>query len=213
MSLQGRRARMSVATVPAFVRRISLMASIVSLALTVAATLPAPVSAAAPWWAIYSETAPTNLSPGDEGQLYIVVSNFGDAPINGSNEPVTITDELPSGLTATEMPGTNKNGVSVECSVTTLSCVYKGILNPYEQLAIPIKVKVEEPPGTASTLSHQASVEGGGASRCHGHSSSRQRPACGVRRRRLSKCRHSTRTARRPHRLAHTRSSSQQRSP
>ena len=36
---------------------------------------------------------------------------------------------------------------------------------PYERLAITIKVKVEEPEGTDTTLANEATVEGGGASR------------------------------------------------
>ena len=53
-------------------------------ALALAGAAPAPARAAAPWWHISSETAPTNLPPGGEGQVIVVVSNLGDAPIDGS---------------------------------------------------------------------------------------------------------------------------------
>jgi len=123
----------------------------------------APAFAQAPWWQLSSETVPTNLSPGGEGQILVVASNLGDAPIDGSKEAVTIADKLPAGLSATAIQGPFKNGVQVQCTLATLSCSYAGGLNPYEQIAISIKAKVDEPLGTVTSLSDQASVEGGGA--------------------------------------------------
>ena len=136
-----------------------VLAGVVALVLAGAA----PAFAEAPWWQVGSETVPTNLPPGGEGQVLVVVSNLGDAPINGSEHPVTITDTLPDGLIATAITGPLKNGTQVECSLSMLACSFKGVLYPYEQITITIKVKVEEPPGTVSSLSDQASVEGGGA--------------------------------------------------
>jgi len=120
-------------------------------------------SAAAPWWQISSETVPTNLSPGGEGQVIVVVSNLGDAPIDGSKEPVVITGKLPAGLSATEINGPFKNGTQVECTLATLTCSFAGVLNPYEQISVTIAVKVEEPLGTVTSLPVEAGVEGGGA--------------------------------------------------
>src|SRR5262249_2188376 len=44
-------------------------------------------------------------------------------------------------------------------------CTYKGTLNSYEQLTVSINVKIEEPEGMMTTLTQEASVEGGEASK------------------------------------------------
>ena len=46
---------------------------------------------------------------------------------------------------------------------STPSAPYAGVLYPYQQSDITIKVKVEEPAGTVTTLANGVSVEGGGA--------------------------------------------------
>ena len=66
-------------------------------------------------------------------------------------------------MAATAITGPIKNQTQVECSLATLQCTFAGVLNPYEQIAVTINVKVEEPPGTTTTLADEASVEGGGA--------------------------------------------------
>jgi len=140
----------------------------VSLALLMSACAFASVDAVpawaqAPWFQINSETAPTNLVPGGEGLLLVVVSNLGDAPIEGATKQVAITSKLPSGLVAKTITGPNVNETQAECTLATLTCTFKGVLYPYEQLAITIKVKVEEPAGTVTRLPVQASVQGGRA--------------------------------------------------
>jgi hypothetical protein len=141
--------------------RLSLagLASVCVLAFVAAA----PALAEAPWWHISSETLPTNLPPGGEGQLLVVLSNLGDAPIEGAKSTVSFTDKLPSGLEATAITGEIKNHAPVECALATLTCTFKGVLYPYEQMTVTIKVKVQEPPGTVASLLDQASIEGGGA--------------------------------------------------
>ncbi len=123
-------------------------------------------SAASPSWQLGAEAAPSNVPPEGLGEVIVVASNLGDAQVNGSVTPVLITDKLPAGLTATAINETIVNGVPVECSLSAvISCKYAGILNPYEQIAIPIKVKGEEPSNTVTTLFQEESVEGGGASK------------------------------------------------
>jgi hypothetical protein len=114
-----------------------------------------------PWWQIGSETVPTNLPPGGTGQLLVVLSNLGDAPIEGGKSPVVFKDTLPPGLEATEITGGSKNNSQVECTRATLECRFEGELNPYEQITVTIKVKVAS--AAAGTLLDRASVEGGGA--------------------------------------------------
>jgi hypothetical protein len=118
--------------------------------------------AEAPWWQIGSETVPTNLTPGSEGQLLVVLSDLGDAPIEGAKSTVSFGDKLPAGLSATAITGTPpRSHTPVECALATLTCTFKGIMYPYEQMTVAIKVKV--PSGTVGPLSDQATVEGGGA--------------------------------------------------
>ena len=93
------------------------------------------------------------------------MSNLGDAPIDGSTEPVIITNKLPEGLKVTEIRGQVWNHVPIECSPSTLTCSFKGLVYPYERFAITIKVKSEQPPGATISLPAQASVEGGGAAK------------------------------------------------
>ena len=149
--------------------RAQEIASRLALALLVSALVLAAVGAVpsfaeSPSWHIGSETAPTNLAAGGEGLLFIDVSDFGDAAIRGGETPVIITDKLPSGLRAISANTILVHGVPVECSIATgVRCTYAGVLNPYEEIEVPIGVKVEEPPGTVATLIDEASVEGGGA--------------------------------------------------
>ncbi len=117
-----------------------------------------------PWWQISSETVPTYLPSGGVGNVLIDVSNLGDAPIDGSKEAVTISDKLPPGLTPIEITGKIKNGTAVECTLSTLKCTYAGVLYPYEEMPITIKVKVNEEEGGVS-LPDEGSVEGGGAAK------------------------------------------------
>jgi len=130
---------------------------------TLASITTAPALAETPVWRIASETLPTNLPPGGEGQLLVVLNNLGDAPIEGTKSSVMFTDTLPSRLTAMSISGQVKNHTPTECTLATLTCTFKGVLNPYEQLTVSIKVKVAA--STAGALSDQASVEGGGAAK------------------------------------------------
>ena len=120
-----------------------------------------------PWWQMSSSSTPTNLPPGGEGQIVVAATNLGDAPVEGSVEPVRITDTLPPGLTATEISG----GTSpfsffslhgpVECTQPAGPCVFEGTLPPYEQLSVIITVKVSvdaQPSGE-----NEAKIIGGGA--------------------------------------------------
>ncbi len=140
-----------------------LPVAVLASASVLAVVAAAPAMAEAPVWQIGSETVPTNLPPGGEGQLLVVLSNLGDVPIEGAKSPVTFTDRLPPGLTATTITGQLKNKSQVECTLATLTCAFKGVLYPYEETPITIKVKVAS--GGVSTLSDQASVEGGGAAK------------------------------------------------
>jgi hypothetical protein len=120
--------------------------------------------AEAPWWQIGSETVPTDLSPGGEGQVIVVLTNLGDAPVEGGSSRVSFTDMLPSALTATSITGqVPRSHTPVECAVATLSCEFSGVMYPYEPMTVAIRVKVAS--GATGTLADQATVEGGGAAK------------------------------------------------
>jgi hypothetical protein len=144
------------------IRRVGVLLS-VAFALSVSVGVGSALGAAE-FWRVSSESAPTNLAPEQDGQVTLQVSNLGDAVAEGAASPVTIVDRLPAGVTALSVSPTVKNGVETSCAITTVvTCRFAGKINPYEQLAIPIKVSIELPPGTVTTLSQEVTVEGGGA--------------------------------------------------
>ena len=155
-------------------RRLMLTLSMVTVLVLLAAAWASPPAAWAQgaWWQIGSEVAPTNLAPGHEGTIVIALSDLGDEGIDGATNPVTITDTLPAGLTAVSVSGgpeppVNSSRPAMTCTpppASVFTCTYQGALNPGERLALTLKVKVEEPAGTLTTLPDQVSVQGGGAS-------------------------------------------------
>ncbi len=138
-----------------------LLAVLASLLATALAHAPA-AHAEAPFWHINSEVFPTNLTPGKEGLITVVASNLGDKTSNGSGEHVIIRYKPPPGLIVTGIAGPSLNRSQVQCSFASLTCTFAGVLYPYEQIPVTIRVKVEEPPGTVTSLNGEASVEGGG---------------------------------------------------
>lgn len=158
---------------------LPLLVVLASAILVLASVAPASAAESpGPWWRVGSEVVPSNLPPEHEGPpgaegrgaIIAVATNLGAGPVDGGEgDQVLITDKLPAGLTATEITGSIKG---VSCALATLQCTFTGTLYPYQRLAIAIKVKVNEPAGTVTTLQNQVSVEGGGAPR--GASSTQQ---------------------------------------
>jgi hypothetical protein len=103
-----------------------------------------------------------------DGTIVLVASDLGTGPVDGSKEPVTVTDRLPAGLKAVGMSGvasTYSSGVDnhgpVVCTVSSLACTFEGVLPAYEQIEVSIPVLVQ--PGASSGEVDEASVDGGGA--------------------------------------------------
>jgi hypothetical protein len=119
----------------------------------------------APWWHIDYETSPTNLPPGETGQIVVFLSNLGDQAIDGASSPVNVSIKLPPGLTATRIEAAPMGKAPTKCSLAPLQCSSNGILYPYGRVPITVNVKIEEPKGTVSSLPVEASVEGGGAAK------------------------------------------------
>jgi len=102
------------------------------------------------------------LVPGGSGRLILTLTNLGDAPVDATSTPVTITDELPQGAVATGVEAfagvQNKFG-PVDCEVKTatfVSCSFEGTLPPYESIEVEIYANlvgsppVQGAPGTVT---------------------------------------------------------------
>jgi uncharacterized repeat protein (TIGR01451 family) len=124
-------------------------------------------------WSLSSSSQPTFLRPGGEGTILVQATNFGDAAVNASNAPVTITDTLPAGITPTAMSGIAGSNHSfsalgpVTCSLATVSCSWAGPapLQPYETLSVTITVKVEA--GVPAGAANEAAIAGGQSYLCN----------------------------------------------
>ena len=131
-----------------------------ALLLSAPALTPA-AEAAGPFWHVNSEVIPGNVPPHTPVEVVVTVTNQGDAASHGG---LSILDSLPSGLTAKSILGNIVKGVNkVECTLATLRCNYSEPVNPYEQIAFTLFVEADAAPGTVETLTHQVTVEGGGA--------------------------------------------------
>jgi hypothetical protein len=151
------------------VRRLPALIGVMTLAtLSLALGWSAPAYGQAPWWRLDSSATPTNLPPGGEGKIVVTALNLGDAEASGTTTPVTITDKLPAGLTATAVEGqAGPIGFrgALECSTPagTLSCTFSGALPPYEQLEVQVTVEVGSEAEAHSGEPNEVTIEGGGA--------------------------------------------------
>jgi hypothetical protein len=138
-----------------------------------------PCSSCTPWWHLASSSAPTYLAPGQEATIIATATNLGDGEVKASPaEPVTITDQLPAGLTVT---GANPTVCAVggpalhmcgkrspshpgqpelTCDPVTVSCKLTENMAPYEALELDVNVMVTAAAGV--TLPNVVKVEGGG---------------------------------------------------
>jgi uncharacterized repeat protein (TIGR01451 family) len=95
-----------------------------------------------------------NFTQGQTGATYtITVSNTGGAPTTGT---VTVTDTLPTGLTATALSGAGWN-----CTVGTATCARSDALNAgasYPPITITVDVALNAP----ASVTNAAQIAGGG---------------------------------------------------
>jgi hypothetical protein len=144
--------------------RSGIWAAVAVALLALCHVSPAP-AASSPWWHVNTSALPTDLPPGGEGKIVVTATNLGDAEVNGSSEPVTIADKLPSGLTATAVSGRagTFRGIrgEMECSQPVGPCTFSGTIQPYEPLEVEVTVKVGE--NATSGGDNEVTVTGGGA--------------------------------------------------
>jgi len=150
-------------------RRIISTTIVSLLAMVMVALCCSSALANEPWWHLTSGSRPTNLAPESESEIVVTAENVGDAGIDGSKTPVTVTDTLPSGLEALAIEGGSTENVNamdaMSCSLAGLACVYETAfqhpLEPYMDLEVRIKVRVL--PGASSGEANRVNVTGGGA--------------------------------------------------
>ncbi len=154
-------------TQPLRVRRMLL--GVISATALLAAVSVAPALATTPYWRLATTTAPTNLKPGTVAKILIFPTNLGAAAVDATGSPVTITDKLPPGLKAISISGVEEKNKASSCppakelNASEPSCTYTQVLQPYEQLKLVVKVQVEEPAGTNTSLTNEVKISGGGA--------------------------------------------------
>jgi uncharacterized repeat protein (TIGR01451 family) len=100
-----------------------------------------------------------NFTVGQNGTYTITASNTG--PIATIGTTVTVTDALPTGLTATAM-----NGSGWSCSVTPTTCTRPDVLPPNNSYP-PITLTVSVDGNASATVFNNAFVTGGGDSGMH----------------------------------------------
>jgi len=137
---------------------------------TVAVAMGASATSAlanAPAWTVISVQEPTIFGPADpsgKDRYAVEVVNTGDATAQASeNQPITITDALPAGITATGIEGRDK-GRGFEpliCHPETLVCESFRPIPPGSLLREEITVEVAK--GTPSGEPNSIRVSGGGA--------------------------------------------------
>ena len=108
----------------------------------------------------------TPVSEGS-GRLVITATNVGNAPLNATSDPLTISEELPPGVSAygaESFAGVGGKLGPVDCTLATthhLACSFEGELPPYE--AIEVELAVALAPKALDGASGEVTVSGGDA--------------------------------------------------
>jgi len=137
---------------------------------------PAPEIAISP----FLGTATSKLlAEGGSGRLVVTATNLGDAPVDASSTPLTIIDEMPTGVVAYtargeagRLEGGTGHGIAgpVDCQVvggSLVSCKFEGELPSYEAIEIEILASLGSPPSPGApgrvTVSGSQTPSGGEA--------------------------------------------------
>jgi hypothetical protein len=108
------------------------------------------------------------LVEGGSGRLILTLTNLGNAPVDGTETPVTIVDELPGGVIAEGVEasaGWKDESGPVDCAVEAadlVTCNFEGTLPPYEAIEIDVLASLTgSPPATGAP--GRVTVSGGNA--------------------------------------------------
>ncbi len=137
-----------------------VIASVLATALTACSTAAA---ASASWWRLSSNSAPTFLRPGDtQDVVFAAASNLGDSVASGSENPITISDKLPPGLTAraVKLVASTEHREGACAPLPALRCTFAQDVAPYVRLEMRITVEVGASL-PAEELQNTIEIEGG----------------------------------------------------
>lgn len=110
----------------------------------------------------------TVVSEGGSGRLVVTATNIGDAPVDATSTPVTIIDELPEGLEATDVEafaGALGKAGPVKCEVEAadlVSCLFEDGLPSYEAIEVEILASLTGEPPVAGAPG-KVTISGGNA--------------------------------------------------
>jgi uncharacterized repeat protein (TIGR01451 family) len=136
---------------------------------------PAAAESPGPQWTVSSVSVPTNFNPAaspGEDRYKVLVTNTGSASTEG---PVTITDELPEGLTLDPKGASGVNTLAEKitldgdenpaehfsCALST--CTYTAVVIPDQTLELSFPVDISPEAQGLSPLTNVVRVSGGGA--------------------------------------------------
>jgi hypothetical protein len=136
-----------------------LAAAVLSVGLLGASAAQAAQS---PLWAITSVSDPTNVAPGSDALLVVTATNVGGAATDGSQ--VSVSDEIPSGLTLTTVSGRDSyTGAELTCTGSTkVTCSETAEVLPGDTLQLSVGVHADSGLAVPS-VENSVSVAGGGA--------------------------------------------------
>ncbi len=110
--------------------------------------------ASAPGWQVYSHSDPTNIAPGAEGVVLVVLYSIG---AQGTNGDATVTDVLPAGMVGVSANGWECTGGSPDVCTTTV-----GGLGALQRTEVGLQVRVQA--GAAEgQYPNRVTISGGGA--------------------------------------------------
>jgi hypothetical protein len=89
--------------------------------------------------------------------VVLVATSMGEAEISGPDQPVTLAETLPAGLTATAVVANVGGTVEMSCRLASLRCSTSGTIAPYHRLEMLITVTAPSQPAPAG-VSAAASV-------------------------------------------------------
>jgi hypothetical protein len=151
---------------------LALMAAVVCVCASIVMLVSATSAAAAggAWWHLASDPFPTQLQPGENGNIFVSAVNRGYENASGESTPIVLSDELPAGVEVTAVDGrvavdfsevTRVTPPTPECSFTVheVSCSYAGVVKPYARLWMAVSVRVASEP--APEEESKVSVSGG----------------------------------------------------
>jgi hypothetical protein len=107
------------------------------------------------------------LQIGGSGRIVITATNIGNAPVDGTESPVTVVDELPAGVEATKaqaFAGAQGSGLTADCAVAgqLVSCAFEEVLPAYNAIEVEIYVTLTGKPPVA-VAPGTVTVSGGSA--------------------------------------------------